>query len=188
MRIIIDAMGGDNAPGEIVYGAIEAAKEYGVELTLVGRGDEILEAMRERGIDTLPAGVEILNADDVVDMYDEATDVVHAHRNSSMVQGLKLLADGGGDAFISAGSTGALLTAATLLVRRIRGIRRAAFGPTMPTKTGKCIIIDSGANAECTPEYLLQFAYMGSFYAREILGCENPRVGLLNIGDRGRTA
>ena len=113
MRIIIDAMGGDNAPGEIVYGAIEAAKEYGVELTLVGRGDEILEAMRERGIDTLPAGVEILNADDVVDMHDEATDVVHAHRNSSMVQGLKLLADGGGDAFISAGSTGALLTAAT---------------------------------------------------------------------------
>ena len=182
MRIIIDAMGGDNAPGEIVYGAIEAAKEYGVELTLVGRGDEILEAMRERGIDTLPAGVEVLNADDVVDMHDEATDVVHAHRNSSMVQGLKLLADGGGDAFISAGSTGALLTAATLLVRRIRGIRRAAFGPTMPTKTGKCIIIDSGANAECTPEFLLQFGCMGAFCAQKTLGVESPRVGLLNIG------
>ena len=182
MRIIIDAMGGDNAPGEIVYGAIEAAKEYGVELTLVGRGDEILEAMRERGIDTLPAGVEVLNADDVVDMHDEPTDVVHTHRNSSLVQGLKLLADGGGDAFISAGSTGALLTAATLLVRRIRGIRRAAFGPTMPTKTGKCIIIDSGANAESTPEFLLQFGCMGSFCAQKTLGIESPRVGLLNIG------
>ena len=182
MRIIIDAMGGDNAPDEIVRGAIEAAKEYGVDLTLVGRGDEILESMREFGIDTLPAGVEILNADDVVDMHDEATDVVHAHRDSSMIKGLKLLADGGGDAFISAGSTGALLTAATLLVRRIRGIRRAAFGPTMPTKTGKCIIIDSGANAECTAEFLLQFGCMGSFCAKKTLGIESPRVGLLNIG------
>ena len=112
MRIIIDAMGGDNAPDEIVHGAIEAAQTYGVDLTLVGRGDEILEAMRESGIDTLPAGVEILNADDVVDMHDEATDVLHMHRDSSMVKGLKLLSDGGGDAFISAGSTGALLTAA----------------------------------------------------------------------------
>lgn len=182
MKIIIDAMGGDNAPSEIVHGAIEAAKSQNVEITLVGRGDEILEAMRESGIDTLPTGVEILNADDVVDMHDEATDVLHTHRNSSMVQGLKLLADGGGDAFISAGSTGALLTAATLLVRRIRGIRRAAFGPTMPTKAGKCIIIDSGANAECTPEFLLQFGCMGSFCARKTLGIESPRVGLLNIG------
>ena len=182
MKIIIDAMGGDNAPEEIVHGAIEAAQAYGVDLTLVGRGDEILEAMREGGIDTLPAGVEILNADDVVDMHDEATDVLHLHRDSSMVKGLKLLADGGGDAFISAGSTGALLTASTLLVRRIRGIRRAAFGPTVPTKTGKCIIIDSGANAECTPEFLLQFGCMGSFCAKKTLGIEEPRVGLLNIG------
>ena len=182
MRIIIDAQGGDNAPRDIVQGAIQAAGKYGVDITLVGRGDEILEAMREIGADTLPAGVEIFNADDVVDMHDEATDVVHSHRNSSLVQGLKLLADGNGDAFISAGSTGALLTAATLLVRRIRGIRRAAFGPTMPTKTGQCIIIDSGANAECTPEFLLQFGCMGSFCARKTLGIENPRVGLLNIG------
>ena len=182
MRIIIDAQGGDNAPREIVKGAIQGAEAYGVDITLVGRGDEILEAMRENGVDTLPAGVEIFNADDVVDMHDEATDVVHSHRNSSLVQGLKLLADGNGDAFISAGSTGALLTAATLLVRRIRGIRRAAFGPTMPTKTGQCIIIDSGANAECTPEFMLQFGCMGSFCARKTLGIENPRVGLLNIG------
>ncbi len=182
MRIIIDAQGGDNAPREIVKGAIQAAEAYKVDITLVGRGNEILEAMREIGADTLPAGVEIFNADDVVDMHDEATDVVHSHRNSSLVQGLKLLADGNGDAFISAGSTGALLTAATLLVRRIRGIRRAAFGPTVPTKAGQCMIIDCGANAECTPEFMLQFGCMGSFCARKTLGIENPRVGLLNIG------
>ena len=182
MRIIVDAMGGDNAPREIVKGSIQAAQTCGVDITLVGRGDEILEAMRETGIDTLPPGVEISHADDVVDMHDAATDVVHSHRNSSMVLGLKLLADGGGDAFISAGSTGALLTAATLLVRRIRGIRRAAFGPTMPTKTGSCIIIDSGANHECTPELLLQFGCMGSFCAKRTMGIASPRVGLLNIG------
>lgn len=182
MRIIIDAMGGDNAPGEIVKGGIQAAEKFGVDITLVGRGDEILESMKELGMDTLPSGVEIYNADDVVDMHDEATDVVHSHRNSSMVLGLKMLADGGGDAFISAGSTGALLTAATLLVRRVRGVRRAAFGPTMPTKTGSCIIIDSGANAECTPEFLLQFGCMGSFCAQKTMGIEKPRVGLLNIG------
>lgn len=182
MRIIIDAMGGDHAPSEIVKGGIQASAEYGVDITLVGRGDEILQSMKEMGFDTLPPGVEIYNADDVVDMHDEATDVVHSHRNSSMVQGLRMLADGGGDAFISAGSTGALLTAATLLVRRIRGIRRAAFGPTMPTKSGKCIIIDSGANSECTPEFLLQFGCMGSFCAKKTLNISSPRVGLLNIG------
>ncbi len=182
MRIIIDAMGGDQAPGEIVQGGILAAEKYGVDIILVGRGDEILEAMREKGIETLPSGVEIYNADEVVDMHDEATDVLHTHPNSSMVRGLKLLADGNGDAFISAGSTGALLTAATLLVRRIRGIRRAAFGPTMPTKTGQCIIIDSGANSECSAEFLLQFGCMGSFCAKKTLGIASPRVGLLNIG------
>ncbi len=182
MRIIIDAQGGDKAPQEIVKGAIQAAKQHGVDITLVGRGDEILEALREIGADTLPAGMEIFNADDVVDLHDDPTDVVHTHKNSSLVQGLKLLADGNGDAFISAGSTGALLTAATLLVRRIRGVRRAAFGPIVPTKNGQCIIIDSGANAECTPEFLLQFACMGSFCAKKALGIANPRVGLLNIG------
>lgn len=182
MRIIVDAMGGDNAPQEIVLGAINAAKEFGVEVTLVGRGGEILEAMKARGIDTLPQGVEVAHADDVVDMHDEAVDVMRQHKNSSMVLGLKMLADGNGDAFISAGSTGALLTAATLVVRRVRGIRRAAFGPVMPTKTGSCMIIDSGANAECTPEFLLQFGCMGSFYMKKACGVATPRVGLLNNG------
>ena len=99
-----------------------------------------------------------------------------------MVKGLKLLADGGGDAFVSAGSTGGLLSAATLVVKRVRGIRRAAFGPTIPTKTGSLILIDSGANVECTPEFLLQFGCMGSFAAKLNLGIEKPRVALLNNG------
>ncbi len=182
MRIIIDAMGGDHAPEQIVQGAIAGAQKHKVDIILVGRGDEILESMKDVGLDTLPQGVEIFNADDVVDMHDEATNVLRTHKNSSMVQGLKLLADGKGDAFISAGSTGALLTAATLLVKRIHGVRRAAFGPIMPTKAGSCMMIDSGANVECTPEFLLQFGCMGSFCMQKTRGIATPRVGLLNIG------
>ncbi len=183
MRIILDAMGGDLAPEAAVLGAIEAAGKNGVEITLVGRGEEILKVMRSHGIADLPQGVEIANADDVVDMHDDPATVVHKRRNSSMILGLKMLSDGQGDAFISAGSTGALLTGATLLVKRVKGIRRAAMGPAMPNKTGgKTVILDCGANAECTPEFLLQFGLVGSLYARHQLGVENPKVGLLNIG------
>lgn len=181
MKIIIDAMGGDHAPAEIVLGAAQAAKEFGVEILLVGRGAEILACMKERGLDTLPDGMEIANADDVVDMHDNPAQVVQQHRGSSMVQGLKMLADGRGDAFISAGNTGALLTAATLVVKRIRGIRRAAFCPVIPIGGGS-VLIDAGANAECTPEFLLQFGCMGSLYAKKALGKETPRVALLNNG------
>ena len=182
MKIIIDAMGGDHAPGEIVQGALDAAKEFNVEITLVGRGEEILQCMKERGVENLPAGVEIAHADDVVDMHDDPSKVMHQRKNSSMLVGLKMLADGKGDAVISAGSTGALLTAATLLVKRVRGIRRAALCPVIPTDNGGTVLIDCGANAECTPEYLLQFGFMGAIYARNELGKENPKVGLLNIG------
>lgn len=183
MKIIIDAMGGDNAPNAPVMGAIEAAKTYGTQITLVGRGEAILEAMKQNGIETLPDGVEILNADDVVDMHDDPANVIRKKPNSSMVLGLKMLADGQGDAFISAGSTGALLTGATLLVKRVKGIRRAAMGPAMPNKTGgKTVILDCGANAECTPEFLLQFGLVGSLHAKATYGIENPKVGLLNIG------
>jgi glycerol-3-phosphate acyltransferase PlsX len=116
-------------------------------------------------------------------MHDDPANVIRKKKNSSMVIGLKMLADGLGDAFVSAGSTGALLTGATLLVKRVKGIRRAAMAPAMPTKTGgKVIICDCGANAECTPEFLLQFGLVGSMYARKTLGVENPKVGLLNIG------
>ena len=183
MKIILDAMGGDHAPQAPVMGAVAAAKEFGCHITLVGRGEEILSVLKQNNIDNLPAGLEIANAEDVVDMHDDPAAVIHKRKDSSMVVGLKMLADGQGDAFISAGSTGALLTGATLIVKRVKGIRRAAMGPAMPNKAGgKTIILDCGANAECTPEFLLQFALVGSLHAKKSFGVENPKVGLLNIG------
>ena len=136
MKIILDAMGGDLAPKAPVLGAVEANKMYGTEITLVGKGEEILEVLKGAGIDTLPVGMEIANADDVVDMHDDPAKVIHKRKNSSMVVGLRMLAEGQGDAFVSAGSTGALLTGATLIVKRVKGIRRAAMAPAMPVKTG----------------------------------------------------
>ena len=183
MKIILDAMGGDNVPEAPVLGAIAAAKATGTQITLVGRGEEILGVMRKAGIENLPEGMEIANAEDVVDMHDDPGSVIHKRKNSSMVVGLKMLAEGQGDAFVSAGSTGALLTGATLIVKRVKGIRRAAMGPAMPNKAGgKTVICDCGANAECTAEFLLQFGLVGSLFAQKNLGIENPRVGLLNIG------
>ena len=183
MKIILDAMGGDFAPEAPVMGAIEAARTFGTQITLVGRGEAILDVMRRHGIDNLPEGMEIANADDVVDMHDDPGSVIHKRKNSSMVVGLKMLADGQGDAFVSAGSTGALLTGATLIVKRVKGIRRAAMGPAFPNKAGgRTVICDCGANAECTPEFLLQFGLVGSLFAKKNLGVADPKVGLLNIG------
>ncbi|MEI3089304.1 MAG: hypothetical protein V8T01_04880 [Oscillospiraceae bacterium] len=135
MRILVDAMGGDNAPAAAALGAIRAAEALGTEVVLVGRGEEILKALADHQIQTLPKGVEIANADDVVDMHDDPATVLKKKPQSSMVVGLQMLRDGGGDAFVSAGSTGALLSAATLTVRRVKGIRRAAMGPIIPTAT-----------------------------------------------------
>ena len=183
MKIILDAMGGDLAPEAPVLGAIEAAKAYGAQITLVGRGAEILEVLKKHGIENLPAGMEIAHADDVVDMHDDPGKVIHKRKNSSMIIGLRMLAEGQGAAFVSAGSTGALLSGATLIVKRVKGIRRAAMAPAMPTKAGhKVVICDCGANAECTPEFLLQFGLVASAYSKHTLGVQNPRVGLLNIG------
>ncbi len=182
MKIIVDAMGGDNAPQCNVRGALHAVKEYGAEVVLVGRGEDILRCLKEDGIDTLPAGVEIAHADQVVEICDNPATAFKEKKDSSLTVGLNLLKNGGGDAFVSAGSTGALLSAATLLVKRVKGIRRAALGPSVPVLGGRVTLCDCGANAECTPEYLLQFAFLGSFYAQKVRGIASPRVGLLNIG------
>ncbi len=183
MKIILDAMGGDNAPQAPVLGALQAVRDFNAQIVLVGRGDEILKVLQENGEVDLPAGMEIAHADDVVDMHDDPAAIIHKRKNSSMVIGLKMLAEGKGEAFVSAGSTGALLTGATLIVKRVKGIRRAAMGPTMPNKAGgKTVILDCGANAECTPEFLLQFGLVGYLYAQKYLGVKNPKVGLLNIG------
>ena len=183
MKIILDAMGGDHAPQAPVLGAVDAAKDFGAQITLVGRGEEILNVLKENGISTLPAGISIADAEEVVDMHDDPASVCRKKKNSSMVVGLRMLSEDQGDAFISAGSTGALLSGATLIVKRVKGIRRAAMGPCMPNKAGgKTVLLDCGANAECTPEFLLQFGIVGTLYARKNLNIASPRVGQLNIG------
>ena len=181
MKIIIDAMGGDNAPQAIVQGAADAQKEFGVDVVLVGRETEVRQCLADCGAEGDPH-ISIVNADEVIDMHDDPAMAVRRKKNSSMAVALNLLRDGAGDAMISAGSTGALLTGATLTVKRIKGIRRAAFAPVIPNGDKGVVLIDCGANVECTPEYLLQFGYMGSFYSRSILGVEDPKVGLLNNG------
>ena len=178
MKIIIDAMGGDNAPGEIVKGALRARRELGVDITLVGREEEIKRCLTGDELNQ----VEIVDAREVVTMEDDPSTAARRKKDSSMTVALNLLRDGKGDAVVSAGSTGALLTGATLFVKRIKGIRRAAMAPVLPMGEHGLMLIDCGANVECTPEYLLQFAYMGSFYAKKMMGCTNPRVGLLNVG------
>ena len=183
MKIILDAMGGDNAPLAPVMGAVDAAKDFGAQITLVGQTEEIQKVLNENGISNLPAGITIADAQEVVDMHDDPASVCRKKKNSSMVVGLRMLSEDQGDAFISAGSTGALLSGATLIVKRVKGIRRAAMGPCMPNKAGgKTVLLDCGANAECTPEFLLQFGIVGTLYARKNLNIASPRVGLLNIG------
>ena len=182
MKIIIDAMGGDNAPLEIVKGALLGMEHWGVEVLLTGDTEAILRALRDCGHDTIPRGMEIVHPTETVEMCDDPSKVFRHKKDTSMGVGLTLLRDGKADALVSAGSTGALLAGATLITKRIRGIRRAAMAPVIPTTGGKAVLIDCGANAECPPEYLLQFAYMGSYYAEHVLGRPEPRVGLLNIG------
>ncbi len=182
MKIVVDAMGGDNAPQAPVMGAIQASKEYGVDIILVGKSEEILKVLADNGISDLPAGVEISYASEVVEMCDDPATAFRKKKDSSLTVGLTLLKEGAGDAFVSAGSTGALLSGATLVTKRIKGIRRAALAPVVPTGNGGAVLIDCGANAECPPEYLLQFAYMGSYYAEKVMGRSRPKVGLLNIG------
>lgn len=178
MRILVDAMGGDNAPGEIVKGAVRAKNELGVDIILVGRREEVEACLQAEGCSTIP----VIDAREVVTMEDDPSTATRRKKDSSMTVGLNQLRDGAADAMVSAGSTGALLTGATLIVKRIRGIRRAALAPVLPAGEHGVMLIDCGANVECTPEYLLQFAYMGSFYAKKIMGCPEPRVGLLNVG------
>lgn len=182
MKIIVDAMGGDNAPLEIVKGALQGRARWGVDIVLTGDAAQILRALEKCGEKTVPQGVEIANATQTVEMCDDPATVFRHKKDTSMGVGLTMLRDGKADALVSAGSTGALLTGATLITKRVRGIRRAAMAPVIPTTTGRAVLIDCGANAECTPEYLVQFAYLGNFYAKRVLGIGTPRVGLLNIG------
>ncbi len=178
MKIIVDAMGGDNAPEAIVKGAVDARDKLGVDITLVGRKEDIERCLG----DTDRKGIEIVDAREVVTMDDDPSTATRRKKDSSMTVALNMVKNGNGDAVVSAGSTGALLTGATLIVKRIRGVRRAAMAPLFPSSENGFLLIDCGANTECTPEYLLQFAYMGAIYSKCIMNTEKPRVGLLNIG------
>ena len=182
MKIIVDAMGGDNAPEEIVKGSLDAARDQKVDIVLVGRGGDILRVIESMGIKELPRGVEIADAAEVIGMHDDPANAVRIKKNSSLTVAMNLLRDGNGDALVSAGNTGAILSGATLIVKRVRGVRRAALAPLIPNSGNGFILIDCGANTDCAAEYLLQFAFMGSFYAEDVLGISSPRVGLLNNG------
>ena len=177
MRILVDAMGGDLAPDEIVKGAVHAQQELGAEIVLVGQRAAIEACLRNE-----QAKLEIIDASEVITMDDDPSTATRRKKDASMTVALNMLRDGKGDAVVSAGSTGALLTGATLIVKRIHGIRRAALAPVLPNGDAGVMLIDCGATADCTPEFLLQFAFMGSYYAEKVLGIENPRVALLNIG------
>ncbi len=178
MKIIIDAMGGDNAPEAIVKGALRAKDELGVDLILVGQKEKIEEYLPGASNEH----VEIVDAREIITMEDDPSTATRRKKDSSMAVALTLLKEGRGAAVVSAGSTGALLTGATLTVTRIRGIRRAALAPVLPAGKHGVMLIDCGANVECTAEYLLQFAYMGSYYAKKLMGVDDPKVGLLNVG------
>lgn len=178
MKIIVDAMGGDLGSAEVVKGALNAAKTFGNELILVGDRDEIQKAMSEYPEEI--SGVQIVHADDVIKMTDDPMSV-RTMPNSSMRVAIDLLAKGEGDALVSCGNTGALQTGATLYAKRIKGIHRAAIGAIMPM-TCPVLLLDSGANVTVTPEYLYQFAVMGSIYMEKLYSLKSARVGLLNIG------
>ena len=181
MKILIDAFGGDNAPLEIMKGCVLCKDKYeGVQLALVGNKEIMEKTAKENDISLEP--FEIYDAPDVIDMEEDSGEIMKSKKNSSMAVGLQLLADGEGDAFLSAGNSGALIMGSTFIVKRIKGIKRAAFAPVMPTSKGPVLLIDSGANVEVRPEMLQQFGIMGSIYMENVLGIKSPRVALANVG------
>ncbi len=181
MRILVDAMGGDNAPLEIIKGSVDAQAEYGVDITLIGQEDVIKKVSSDNNIDI--SNMQIVNATEVITMEDEADVVLKKKKDSSLSVAMRMLADGEGDALVSAGNSGAVCVGATLIVKRIKGIKRPAFSPIMPHFNGGCtMLIDSGANVEARPEMLLQYAQMASIYMEKVMGVKNPSVGLANCG------
>lgn len=179
-KIAIDIMGGDHAPDEIIKGCVLATKDIDSTLVLVGKEDIIKEKLSAYTYDE--SKIEIMHADEVIEMGEAPVIAIRKKKNSSMVAGLRLVKENQVDGMISAGSTGALLTGATLIVGRIKGVERPAMAPFIPTQTGCSLLIDCGANVDAKPQYLEQFARMGTVYVEECLQIKNPKVGLVNIG------
>ncbi|HOD01744.1 MAG TPA: phosphate acyltransferase PlsX [Clostridiales bacterium] len=180
MKIIIDAFGGDNAPTEILKGASLAVKELGVEIIAVGDEEKIRQTILQNGIDT--TGISTVHAPHILKPMDNPLSIRHKDNLTSMAVGLHLLKDGGGDAFVCAGNTGALVVGGAFIVKRINGIKKPAIGSVLPGDKGPFMLFDSGANIDCYAQALRQFAIMGSLYMKNVLEIENPRVALANIG------
>lgn len=180
MKIIVDAFGGDNAPLAVLRGCELAVGEQGVEIILTGDENKIKTCAAENGISL--DSMSIIHTSEVMDMHDSPNEIIKSKKNTSMGAGLTALSEGRGDAFVSAGSTGALAFGATFIVKRIKGIKRAAIGSVMPSYEKPFMLLDCGANVDCRAEMLDQFALMGSIYMEKVIGCKNPRVALANIG------
>ena len=182
MKIVVDAMGGDHAPEPVVEGAVMAAREYNTEIILTGLSDMVQPILdRLDPVHKLP--VQVVHADEVVEMHDLPGKVLRSKRKSSMKIGLGLLKEGKASAFVSAGNTGAVLAYSTVILRPLKGVDRPAIAIQLPTLKGNAILLDAGANVDCKTSQLFQFGIMGHVFAEYILGKENPRVGLLSIGE-----
>lgn len=180
MKIIVDAMGGDNAPIEIIKGTMLAVDEYGISAVLVGDEDIIRKCAADNKIEL--KNTEIVDAKDIITMHDDAKTVLKKKSDSSMAVGFRLLNEGAGDAFVSAGNTGAITVGATLITKRIKGVKRPAIASVMPSANKPFLLMDCGANAECRAEFLYQFGFIGSLYMKHILKYDNPTVALANNG------
>lgn len=180
MKILLDVMGADNSPAVIIEGAVKAAEHISSRIVLVGNEGIIRDALSSQGVED--GKFDIVHSDGVITMEDSPMCIVQKKRESSMGKALTLLAEGEGDAVVSCGNTGALFTGATLIVRRAKGVRRAALATILPY-TNNVMLLDSGANVTVTPDYFVHFAYLGSIYMRKVYGIPNPRVAIVNNGE-----
>lgn len=180
MNIIVDAFGGDNAPLEVIKGCRMAQENLGIDITLTGNKNIIAKTAADNGIDI--SGMIIEHSDSVIDIHEEPSEILKSRNDCSMAVGLKLLSEDKGDAFVCAGSTGALVVGSTFIAKRIKGIKRAVLAPILPTAKGHVMLVDGGANIDCRPEMLVQFALMASAYMEKVKGIKKPKVGLINVG------
>jgi glycerol-3-phosphate acyltransferase PlsX len=181
MKIVVDAMGSDRHPQPDVEGAVQAAREYGIEIVLVGKKDVVEPELAKHDLSGL--AISQVHASQVIGMKDHPATAAKSKKDSSMVVGMEMLKQGQVDAFVSAGNSGGVFTAAIFYLGRIKGVKRPALSSVFPTRKGHCFLLDVGANADCKPVYLLQFGIMGSVYAERVLGIANPRVAIVSNGE-----
>ena len=180
-KVVLDAMGGDNAPGEIVKGSVDAlAREAGLHIILGGRREDIERELAKYSYDK--SRMEIVHAEEVIETAEPPVNAIRKKKDSSIVVGMKMVKEGQADAFVSAGSSGAILVGGQVIVGRIKGVERPPLAPLIPTEKGVSLLVDCGANVDARPSHLVQFAKMGSIYMEHVMGIKNPTVGIVNIG------